>query len=201
MVLNQLRSPVHKIFQPLFDILAKLGVHPNAITLVGVAFSFLAGWAFYAGQYLLAALGIFLSGFMDGLDGGVARAMGYESSRGAFLDSIMDRIGEIVIYTGLILSFTQWYNQLAAITLFASAFFVSYVRAKADSLGINLMGIGIMERAERMSILFFMGILGFFFGSLVFLIIMYGLLILTFITAVHRFIKTYYLLEKPVTSI
>ncbi|RMG36093.1 MAG: CDP-alcohol phosphatidyltransferase family protein [Methanobacteriota archaeon] len=195
MVLNQFRAPFTKLMKPLYAFLAKLGVTPNFITTIGLAFSIIGGWAFYAHDYGVAALAILLGGLMDTLDGGVARIRGMVSNHGAFLDSVADRIGEAAIYIGLVLGFTEVKNQLAAISLLAAAFSVSYLRARGEGLGVSLAGIGIMERAERMTFLFMAGFLGYLIGEVAVVVIVQVLLVLTAITALHRFVKVYSLLK------
>ncbi len=196
MVLNQIRAPLTKLMRPIYVSLAKLGVTPNVITMIGLAFSIIGGWAFYTHDYGVAALAIMIGGFMDMLDGGVARVSGLASDHGAFLDSVIDRIGEAAIYTGLVLSFTNFVDQLVAISLLASAFSVSYLRARGEGLGVSLSGIGIMERAERMTVLFFAGFVGYFYSELAVVWIIRTLLALTLLTAAHRFIKVYMLLKS-----
>lgn len=181
--------------KPVYTFLAKVGVTPNFITMIGLAFSIIGGWAFYSHDYGVAALAILLGGLMDTLDGGVARVRGMVSNHGAFLDSVADRIGEAAIYTGLVLSFTDVRNQLASISLLAAAFSVSYLRARGEGLGVSLAGIGIMERAERMTFLFMAGFFGYFVGEFALVFIIQLLLVLTTITALHRFVKVYSLLK------
>ncbi len=195
MVLNQFRAPITKMMKPVYAFLAKIGVTPNFLTMIGLAFSIIGGWAFYTHDYGVAAAAILIGGIMDTLDGGVARIRGMASDHGAFLDSVADRIGEAAIYTGLILSFSNSGTQLMAITLLAAAFSVSYLRARGEGLGVSLAGIGIMERAERMTFLFMAGFFGYFMGEIAVVVIMEVLMALTAITALHRFVKVYSLLK------
>lgn len=191
MVLNQLRAPVTKLMQPIYAILVKFGIDPNYLTLMGLGFGIIAGWAFYAGQYWFALFGILLAGVFDMLDGGVARLRGYSTKEGAFLDSVTDRVAEIAMYTGLILGFTTQLDQLTGIFMLASAILVSYLRARGEGLGIQLAGIGLMERAERMGFLMLIAALGGLYGPLPILWGVRILMILTALTALHRFVKVY----------
>ena len=102
MVANQFRPIVSKLLNPVYERLAKWGVHPNMITMVGLAMGIIAGWAFASEAYLVAAIAIALSGILDVLDGGVARVGGYASGEGAFLDSVADRLGESAIFIGIV---------------------------------------------------------------------------------------------------
>jgi len=187
--------------QPLYKFLAKLGVHPNAITIAGLGISLVAGWAFAKQEFLVAAIAIMLSGIFDLLDGGVARVGGYASSEGAFLDSVADRMGESAIYIGIVLGFTELIPQLIALSMFVFSYSISYLRARGEGLGVSLEGIGFMERAERMTFLFIIGLMGHFFSDTVFIITILIYLALVFMTVVHRFVRVYTALKlSNVTS-
>lgn len=193
MVASQFRGPVTKLLKPIYEFFNKLGVHPNMITILGLGISIIAGWAFMSGEYLIAAISIAIAGFMDLLDGGIARVGGYISDSGAFLDSVADRLGESAIYVGLVIGFTSFYNQLLALSLLVFSFSISYLRAKGEGLGVELAGIGIMERAERMGALMLAALLAHFLpnGEQIFL---YSIGVITFlvsITVIHRFVKVY----------
>jgi len=191
MVISQLRAPVTKMMQPVYRSLAKMGVHPNMLTIVGLGTGIVAGWAFATQEYLVAAILIFMSGVLDVLDGGVARVGNYASNEGAFLDSVADRLGESAIYIGLVAGFSTLNEQLIALGMLVFSYSISYLRARGEGLGVSLAGIGIMERAERMGSLFLAGILAHFFGAAVFVITLSVILVLVFVTAIHRFVKVY----------
>jgi len=191
MVASQLRGPVTKLMNPVYTFLAKLGIHPNMITVIGLGMALIAGWAFALAEYWVAAIAIALSGIMDLLDGGVARVGGYASDEGAFLDSIADRLGESVILIGLVIGFDETRYQLLGLGILVTSYSISYLRARGEGLGIQLAGIGVMERAERMTALFLASILAAMFGSGVLVISLVVLFILVSITVVHRFVKVY----------
>jgi len=191
MVANQLRPIVSKLLNPVYAKLAKWGVHPNMITMIGLAMAIIAGWAFASQAYLVASIAIALSGILDVLDGGVARVGGYASGEGAFLDSMADRFGESAIYIGIVLSFTELAYQLLGLGLLVLSYSISYLRARGEGLGVELAGIGIMERAERMTALFVAAFLAHFFGSAVLVISLFIILILVAITTVDRFVRVY----------
>jgi archaetidylinositol phosphate synthase len=176
---------------PVYTFLAKLGIHPNTITIAGLGVAILAGWAFALQAYYVAAIAIALSGVFDVLDGGIARVGGYASDEGAFLDSIADRLGESAIYIGIVLSFTDIYHQLLGLSLLVFSYSISYLRARGEGLGVKLAGIGVMERAERMSALFLAALLAGLYSSQVLVVTLFIILVLVAITVVHRFVKVY----------
>jgi archaetidylinositol phosphate synthase len=101
---------------------------------------------------------VVLAGFFDVLDGAVARATGKISARGAFLDSTLDRVSEVLIFLGVLLgNYTVPFFVLLALAL---SLLVSYTRAKGDALGVNLAGIGVGERSERFVVLIVTSLLG-----------------------------------------
>lgn len=126
--------------------------NPNLITIIGLVFGLLAGAFFAWGKPLLAALAIFFCGFFDILDGKVAERANRRSLFGAIFDSSLDRYSEFFIYLGLAYYFrNHWALWLIFFTILGS-FMVSYTRARAEGLGIA-GNIGLMQRAERMTLL------------------------------------------------
>jgi CDP-diacylglycerol--glycerol-3-phosphate 3-phosphatidyltransferase len=133
--------------------LAELGVTPNSLTYCSLALALASGVA-AAAQLLFKAAGLLLaSGAFDLLDGVVARA-GQRSSRfGALLDSTVDRLSDALPLIGLMIAYTQ--RPLASAVLaiaMMTGFAVSYVRARAEGLGIQLPTL-FMRRAERVVLL------------------------------------------------
>ncbi|MGF1598250.1 MAG: CDP-alcohol phosphatidyltransferase family protein [Acidimicrobiales bacterium] len=174
-------APIGKSFQ-------QAGVSPDVITGVGVAMAAACGVAIGLGQFPVAVLLLLLTGLPDALDGAVAKAAGKAGPRGAFLDSVSDRLSDALLFAG-----AGWYlagtdNPRMAILPFGvyiAASLVSYQRAKAEALGYNAKG-GIMERAERFVVLGF----GLLFSSL-FVATLWVMLVLTAITVVTRFVKVW----------
>ncbi len=182
------RTTVDKATAPIGQGLANAGVSPDAITLVGVAMAGACGAAIAAGQFPLAVLLLALTGVPDALDGAVAKAKGSSGPRGAFFDSVSDRLSDGLLFFGC-----SWYflgtdtPRLAMLpfALYLAASLVSYQRAKAESLGFDAKG-GLMERAERFLALGF----GLLFAPL-FTITLWVMLALTVITALTRFRKVW----------
>lgn len=127
-------------------------VPANVITALGLFFAFLTLLSFLVQNIVFIIITLFIVEFFDQLDGVVARLQG-PTKLGAFLDSTLDRIGDIFIFFGIILGgYTNIY--IGLITL-AGAFLTSYTRAKIESLGVpNLYGVGLLERTDRLPILF-----------------------------------------------
>ncbi len=124
----------------------------NFITTLGLFFAFLTLLSFVVQNLVFIIITLFIVEFFDQLDGVVARLQG-PTKLGAFLDSTLDRIGDFFIFFGIILGgYTNVY--IGLITL-AGAFLTSYTRAKIESLGVpNLYGVGLLERTDRVPILF-----------------------------------------------
>ncbi len=149
---------------------------PTAWTVVGVMFSVLAAAFFATGGYrgeLGGGISVLVSGFFDVVDGAVARATGRISRRGAFLDSTLDRLGETSIYLGVLLG--NYTSPVIVFVALSCSLLVSYSRAKADSLSVNLAGVGIGERSERLVVLVVASLAG---------LLAYGVLLVAALAAV-----------------
>src|SRR5579859_1956906 len=153
-MLNFLRPFFARLFSPLIQALARTPVTPNMITVIGtlgVAAAALGmfpiGWLFPGA----ATATVFI--FTDMLDGQLARIKGSSGKYGAFLDSSMDRFGDAAIFGGITIWFMRSDHLLAVVSLFclAGGMSVSYVKARAEGLGLNA-DVGIIERPERVLI-------------------------------------------------
>ncbi len=135
----------------------------NVITALGLFFAILAFLFFIFHFFPLIIISLALVEFFDQLDGVVARLQG-PTKLGSFLDSTLDRIGDYLIFFGIILGgYTEIY--IGLITL-AGAFLTSYTRAKIESLGIqNLYGVGLLERTDRVPIILIGSILLLWFPT------------------------------------
>jgi len=157
---NETRSRVKAIFVPLALALGRLGLTPDALTLAGFAITAAGALLLWNQLWLAGGLVVFVGGVFDLLDGALARASGQVSRLGAFMDSVFDRWGEALVYVGLIagLSASGWADApIFASAAMASAFLVSYARAKAEGLGFSpgtgMAAVGIMPREIRLVIL------------------------------------------------
>jgi len=163
-------------------------VPANLITALGLFFAFLTLLSFMVQSLVFIIITLFIVEFFDQLDGVVARLQG-PTKLGAFLDSTLDRIGDFFIFFGIILGgYTNIY--IGLITL-AGAFLTSYTRAKIESLGVpNLYGVGLLERTDRVPILFIGSIFQIWFPTAIWWT-MVILAIGTNVTVLQRFIYAF----------
>lgn len=153
-MLNRFRDFWTRLISPIARLLLRMGVSPDAVTVVGtIGVSFGALFFFPRGQLLVGVLVITAFVFSDMIDGHMARLSGKSSAWGAFLDSTLDRLGDAAVFGGLVLYFMgpgesdRWAG-LALYCLVMGAT-TSYARARAESLGMQAKG-GIAERADRL---------------------------------------------------
>jgi len=134
----------------------KIGLTPNMISVIGIALAFLsalayAEWHINRLYLLLATVLLLLSGFCDALDGALARLYQEATAFGGFLDSLLDRYADAVVYMGIILG--GLCDALWGLIALTGSLLVSYSRARAEAAGIKMESIGLAERAERITIL------------------------------------------------
>jgi len=136
----------------LADLLAPTGIHPNIITWAALAANLVAGIFFAKGEFAIAGGTIVLAGLCDLLDGPVARRQNRVSLFGAFLDSILDRYADLLLFLGLLVYYALVNRFLYAVlagAAMAGAVMVSYAKARAESL-VPTAEIGFWERPERL---------------------------------------------------
>ena len=180
------RSNAEKVLDPVGRGLHRIGVNADVLTVLGLLVAAGTAVAIATGHFLWAFAGVILTGLPDLLDGSVARHSGTAGPRGAFLDSVSDRVADALLFGG-----TAWwmagedrYLPVMALAVLALSMIITYERAKAESLGFEARG-GLMERAERMVLL----AVGLLFDVLV--PVMWIMLALTAVTALHRFVKVW----------
>jgi len=136
----------------LADVLAPTGIHPNIITWAALVANLWAGIFFAQGRFKAAGGMIVLAGLCDLLDGPVARRQNRVSLFGAFLDSILDRYADLLLFLGLLVYYALVNRFLYAVlagAAMAGAVMVSYAKARAESL-VPMAEIGFWERSERL---------------------------------------------------
>jgi len=180
------RAKVERRLDPIGRGLHRSGISADGLTIVGLVVAVGTAVLIANGNLLLGAFGLVLTGLPDVLDGSVARYSGKAGPRGAFFDSVVDRVSDAVLLTGVAwhLTSTSAEAPVLALAVLAASMLVSYERAKAESLGFSARG-GFMERAERMVLL---GI-GLAFDVLI--PVLWVMLALTILTAVHRFVMVW----------
>jgi CDP-diacylglycerol--glycerol-3-phosphate 3-phosphatidyltransferase len=136
-----------------------LRLSPTAFNLLGVGFGAAAGYAFAKGATNAGGWLVLLGGIADVLDGRIARARGEANQTGAFLDSTLDRFAEVGAFIGLAVMYRASAVAVAIVVLaLGGSLLVSYARARGESLGV-VAKVGIMQRAERLLVVGFGGIL------------------------------------------
>jgi CDP-diacylglycerol--glycerol-3-phosphate 3-phosphatidyltransferase len=152
---NKARNSFRHVTEPAGHALAKAGFTANSLTVIGLAGSVSAGVLIASGHARVGGLLSLLSGLPDMLDGAVAKATGGSSRRGAFLDSVVDRLSDAAVLAGIIwlgIASNQPRVAVLAAMVMALSLIVSYVKARAESLGYEC-NVGIAERPERVVVL------------------------------------------------
>src|SRR2546428_10679285 len=190
-MLNNFREGLEPTLQSIGKTFASTGLSASFWTSVGLGFAF-ASAIIYAihleYSYVIGGVLLLISGFFDIVDGQVARVTGKTSKKGAFFDSIFDKIAEVAIFLGILIGSysVDGYLILLAVTL---SLLVSYTRARAESLGIQLQGIGIGERAERLLVIAIVGIAGYFNYAMIIVAVIAGITFIQRIVTTSRNIK------------
>jgi CDP-diacylglycerol---glycerol-3-phosphate 3-phosphatidyltransferase len=185
---GRFRSSVDRAVKPIGGALKRTGLSPDQLTTIGLLLAVPATWAIATGRLGLG-LGLLIgSSVPDLLDGAVAKASGRSSVRGAFFDSVCDRVSDTLVLGGFAWYLLDRYHDHVALlpmAVLGASFLVSYVRAKAESLGFEAKG-GLMERAERVVVL----CAGLAFSFLL-IPLLWLMLALTTLTAVQRFVNVW----------
>lgn len=188
------RKRVAPFIEPIAAGLARLGFTPTVVTILGLAVT-VGGAALIASGSLL--VGGFVAGtgvVLDALDGPLARRLGTSSERGAFMDTMSDRLGEIAVWSGVSIYLSSEPRLLVLCTIaLAFSLLVPYVRAKAEIAGLDGRG-GWMGRAERM-LLILVGVMAVDLGAPIMEPLLWVFLILTGLTVAQRVRKTWQQLD------
>ncbi|MBD3286004.1 hypothetical protein GF359_05880 [candidate division WOR-3 bacterium] len=148
------------LVSPVVKGLVRIEMPPSAITVAGLLFTGIAFILMYRGSvggswgWMRAAGGVILfAAAWDTVDGEVARARGRSSPKGAFLDSILDRVSEFVVFLGILMFFDlSRLDSILIVCLLFASYIISYIRARAEGVGIECK-VGIFDRATRIFIL------------------------------------------------
>jgi len=186
----------YHFFRPFLWFFTHLHISPNSLTIIGMAFACASGYLIAKGKIPYAAILFALSGVFDIIDGYVAKTTGNVTVFGSFLDSFSDRISDAAIYIGLSIYYLERSQGLyvgVALSLLVMSFLISYVRARAESLGATGKA-GIMARGPRFLVLGF----GLFFnglGNWILKAVSWVLFALLLETLVERIVKVWRELE------
>jgi CDP-diacylglycerol--glycerol-3-phosphate 3-phosphatidyltransferase len=172
--------------------LAKLGIHPNTLTIAGMLLQAGVGAIYATGRIALGGWLLAIVGPLDALDGTLARVLGRKSQFGAFLDSTMDRLSDASLIAGL----TVWFVRQGALTevvllliALIAAMWVSYIRARAESLGLTCK-VGLLTRMERVGLIVVLTVLNQP------TVLAWLLAVLSVFTAVQRMLYVYTVLRR-----
>ena len=187
---GQWRSQVDAAVKPIGNSIKKAGISADMITATGIVMAVFAAVAIGSGHLHLGLLLLILTGIPDLLDGAVAKASGKASLRGAFFDSVSDRVTDGLLFGGiayyLVESDGRGWVVMLPVAGYITASIVSYIRAKADALGFDAH-TGIVERAERFILL----AIGLLFYQYLLLPVLALIIVLNVITAAQRFIAVW----------
>ena len=195
-MLNKFRVLLQPVIELLGNSFASLGLSANFWTIFATMSS-IASALLYASAVpsiglmqfnatILGGIVLLISGFFDIVDGNVARVTKRTSKKGSFLDSSLDKLSEVAVFLGLTIGHLA--EPLLCMIALSLSLIVSYIRAKAESLGIELKGIGIGERAERLLILAIIGMIPIP-GAMQWAVVIVSLI--AGITIIQRMVATY----------
>ena len=152
---DRLRVMFKGTLDPIAAFFNRLGLMPNTMTMLGLAGNTIGAAFLAAGHMTIGGLFVLAMGPVDALDGSMARLRGMSTDFGAFVDSVTDRYSELIIFGGLLFYYTQhadWLMVLATYLAASGSVLVSYVRARAASLGMDTK-VGVLSRFERFIVL------------------------------------------------
>lgn len=158
MIANRFKRPVTAVISPFCKLLLRLGVTPNAVTIFGALGSVLSALYFFpTGEFFVGTLAVSLFALSDLFDGTMARLSESGSTKwGALIDSTLDRLTDASICAGILIYFYQLegnsFTVLICLIALVTGSLIPYIRARAESLGIDC-SVGLAERAERLIVL------------------------------------------------
>ncbi|MFC7080330.1 CDP-alcohol phosphatidyltransferase family protein [Halorussus caseinilyticus] len=194
MTLDQFRHVADRILDPLVSVSTRLGLTPDAVSVVAFVLAGGAGGAFYLGEqapvwYLAGAVLVFLNGWLDLLDGALARELGTDSKAGDLLDHVLDRYADLVMIAGLAAGISRYALGLAAVT---GVLMTSYLGTQAQAVGLDRVYGGLLGRADRLALIGVTGVLAAAVSGTVAGLTVVGWLLVVFavvghVTALQRF--------------
>ncbi|HYT29760.1 MAG TPA: CDP-alcohol phosphatidyltransferase family protein [Actinomycetota bacterium] len=131
--------------------LYRAGFRPWQLTVLSLVANAVIGWLIVTGRFFLPGLLLIVAGLFDIFDGGLARLRGEASRSGAFLDSVIDRASDVILFGCLFWALSGQGHRAAAafaLTAMIASLMVSYIRAQAEAEGLSLTE-GMVQRLER----------------------------------------------------
>ncbi|GAY24990.1 CDP-alcohol phosphatidyltransferase [Desulfurococcaceae archaeon AG1] len=181
-MLNRIKNRISSLIKPVAAFIASKNIDPNIVTLTGLVLALITPISALLYGIPGAIVMIVLSSILDFLDGEIARVSGRVSARGAFLDSLCDRVSDLsYLSTFIILGLSPVAVYIAA----GASLLISYARARAESLGVRVSGVGLMERGERILTIILILLLGLFSQSAM-EIALFVFIALSIYTAIER---------------
>jgi len=152
MTLDRFRPLGDRMIDPFVGAARRLGVSPHGVSVVAMLFAVAAGLSFYAAgedplYYLAGALLVFCNGWLDLIDGALARELAVDSRAGDLLDHVIDRYADIVVVTGLAAGVGDFALGLAAVT---GVVMTSYLGTQAQAVDLDRVYGGLLGRADRL---------------------------------------------------
>lgn len=199
-MLTKLKHKVQQALASEAKMAYRIGLTPNRISVMGIILALFSAMAYAEWQinelypFLAVAL-LLLSGFCDALDGVVARLHQQTTVLGGFMDSLLDRYADAVVYIGIIMG--GLCDIIWGLATLVGSMLVSYSRARAEAVGVNMESIGIAERAERIIILTAASLAAIFWSAHI--VINAGMILLaalTNLTVLQRSLHVYRKLQK-----
>jgi CDP-diacylglycerol---glycerol-3-phosphate 3-phosphatidyltransferase len=191
------RRSVETVTLPIGRWLVRIGFSADVLTFSGLLFSLGTAFAIGSGHFWIGIVLLTITGFHDMFDGPVAKASKKASQRGSFFDSVIDRVTDAILMSGVTFYLVARHHGELVLLPFAittSTFLISYQRSKAESLGLAAKG-GLMERAERMILL---GVA--LLAKVIFVPVLWLMLVLTTMTAFGRFRRVWKAADSPEPS-
>ena len=195
-MLNKFRENLQPVLEKMGILFASMGLSPNTLTLIGFITTIIASIIFglnslqlepILNSSVVGSIMLLIAGFFDVIDGSVAKITKKTSKKGAFLDSTLDKISEAIIFLGIAIG--ELANPILCLIAVSSSLLVSYTRSRAETLGLDLSGVGFGERAERLLVLAIMGFFPFSYSLEYGVIIVIVISIITVIQRVHKSLK------------
>jgi archaetidylinositol phosphate synthase len=195
LVSSKLKKKFENVVEGFVILLANLGFTPNTLTVMGLLTSTVSAsvylhWQSNRLNLVYAAILILVSGFIDAIDGALARKTGNVTSFGGFFDSIADRYSDALIISAVVISGLS--NPIWGIAALIGSLMVSYTRSRSEAAGVSMLAVGLAERAERMMLLVVITFVAYFRIE----ILNYGIVVLAIISNLTVFQRILYFLNE-----